>query len=77
MVRVSQLQIVDVEVQADKDNADGRVEGGPGGKGDKVGGEDIAPEREIGAADIGDRFRGEFGFDARFTEDEDGAAGGR
>jgi len=62
-----------VEVQADEDDADGGVEGGARGDGRVILGGYFAAEGGVGAADVGVGFGGEFGFDAGFAEDEDGA----
>lgn len=59
-------------VETGEDDADGGVKGGAGGDGRVVLSGDGAFEGGVGAADVGDVFRVEFGFDAGFAEDEDG-----
>ena len=76
MVREREFQVVDVEVQAYEDDADGGVQAGAGGDGGVVFWGDVAAEGGICATDIGVGFGSEFGFDAGFAEDEDGAFGG-
>ncbi len=65
-----------MEVEACEDGADGGVEGGAGGDGGVVRGRDGAVEGRVGAADVGDVFRVELGFDAGFAKDKDGGVGG-
>ena len=72
MVRQAELQIIDMEVQTGEDDANGGVEGGARGNGGVVGGGHVAAEGRVGAADVGDGFGGELGFDAGFAEDVDG-----
>lgn len=63
-------------VQAYQDDADGGIEGFAGSDRCVILGDDGAVVGRIGAADVGDGFGGEFGFDAGLAEDEDGVAGG-
>lgn len=80
MVRKCQLEVVDVEVQTDEDDADLRVEE-RGGVALRdvlvVFGGDIAAVGRVGAADEGDVLRGEFLFDAGFADYKDFALVGR
>ena len=76
MVRETQLQVVEMEIQAAQHDPDAGVEGFARGDGGVVGRGDVAQEGRVGAADVGDVFRVELGFDASFAEDEDGAFGG-
>lgn len=73
MVGEGEFEVGEVEVEAAEDDADGGVEGGAVGDGDVVGWGDGAVEGRVGAADVGDGFGVEFGFDAGFAQDEDGA----
>ena len=72
MVRQTQLQVIEVEVQTAEHDADGGVEGGARGDGGVVGRGDGAEEGGVRAADVADLFRVEFLLDAGFAEDEDG-----
>lgn len=65
-----------MEVEAREDGADGGVEGRARGDGGVVRRRDGAVEGWVGAADVGDSFCVEFGFDAGFAEDEDGGVAG-
>ena len=73
MVRQTQLQVVEVEIQTAQHDADAGVEGIARGDGGVVGRGDVTEEGGVGAADVGDVFRVEFVLDAGFAEDEDGA----
>lgn len=73
MVRQTQLQVVEVEIQAAQHDADTGVEGIARGDGGVVGRGHVAQQGGVGAADVGDLFRVEFVLDAGFAEDEDGA----
>lgn len=70
-MRERELQVVDVEVEADEDDGDVRVEGGAVGHGGEVGGRHFAAQGGVGATDEGHIFGGEFVLDAGFAEDED------
>ncbi len=74
--RVGEFQITEMEVQTGEDDADGGVEGGAGGDGGVVFWFDGTVVEGVGAADVGDGFGAQFGFDAGFAEDEDGFLGG-
>ena len=74
--RIGQFQIVEVKIQTGEHDTDRGIEGLAGGDGGVVAGLDDTVVGGIGAADVGDGFRVEFGFDAGFTEDEDGFLGG-
>ncbi len=69
------LQVAGVEVEAAQDDADGWVEGRAGRDGVVVGGGDGPAEGGVAAAEVGEVFRGEFRFNARFAEDEGFVAG--
>lgn len=74
MVRESELEVVDVEVQADKHDADLRVKqrgGVPGCYVLVVLRGDFAPVGWVGASDEGDVLGREFLFDAGFADYED------
>ena len=71
VVRESEFEVIDVEVETYEDDADFRVEGGTGCYFDVVGRGDGAAERGVGAADVWDGEGGEFGFDTGFADDED------
>ena len=81
MVGERELEVVEVEIEADKDDADGGVEmgaafciiGDPGGDGGVVFRRNGSSEGWVRAADVGYVFRVEFLLDARLADDEDGA----
>lgn len=73
MVRQTELQIVEMEIQAAQNDADAGVEGLARGDGPVVAWGHVAEQGGVGAADVGDVFRVEFVLDAGFAEDEDGA----
>lgn len=77
MVRQRQLEVVDVEVEPDKHDADGGVERRARRDGRVVVRGHLAPQGRVGAADVGVAFGGKLGFDASFAKDEDRALGGR
>lgn len=73
MVCEGVLAVAGVEVESREDDADGGVEGCAGGDGGVVGWGERFKETAVGAADVGDGFGIELGFDSGFAEDEDGA----
>ena len=66
-----------MEIQSCENDADGRVKSGAVGDRGVVGGLRRAGEGRIGATDEGDGFRGEFGLDTGFADNEDCAFIGR
>lgn len=61
------LAVAGVEVEAGEDDADGGVEACTGGDGWVVGWGEGFKEAAVGAADVGDGFGVELGFDAGFA----------
>ena len=64
-----------MEVQSGQDDTNGRIEGFARSDGGVISGLHVAAEGGICTANVGDVFGVEFGFNAGFTEDEDGALG--
>ena len=71
MIRQRKLQVVEVEIQAAEDDANGGVKGAAVGDGLVVFGVDVSTEGWVGAADVRDGLGLKFLLDARFAEDKD------
>ena len=77
VVRVRQLEIVDVEIQAAEHDPDFLIQRLARSDGSVVLGRDGALVGRVRAADAGDGFRGQLSLDAGFAQDEDFALRGR
>ena len=76
VVRVRELEVAEVEVEPAEDDADGRVKRRAVGEGAVVRGGDGALVGGVCTADVAEGLGGEFGLDAGFADDEDGASVG-